>query len=152
MGHVKTTHIRPSTQRSGSRHYENSFPHTRRDVIFVTPMLIRARFSELVETLAHEKMHIFQRMFYEMCSVYFLSQGFQKAALRSAYPLLRSNPDLDAHVYVIDSQVCGSLYTTDRPSNIDDVQQLGPTEHPNERMAYDVGSMVVRHENFLRSI
>ena len=141
------------TQRQGSRHYENSFPHTRKDVIFVTPMLLRASFLELVETLAHEKMHVFQRNFHEMCGVYFLSRGFQKHALRSSYPLMRSNPDLDAYVYTFDMQICGAMYRSSEPRGIDDVDDLGPTEHPNEHMAYDVGSMVVRrHENFLRSI
>ena len=122
--------------------YENSWPHTRANVIFLTPDFFSSEYINICETLAHEKVHVFQRAWPEACSIYYASKGFSRIAKRSQVALVRSNPDLDAFIYQRLDVPCYVEYKSHRPKSMDDVVAHGPTEHPNEDMAYGVGALV----------
>lgn len=135
--------------------YENGWPHTRSDVIFLSkaffqhysPALgpLTSAFRDIVETLIHEKVHVFQRAYPELMRVYNMSHGFERIAPKAAYDRLdiRSNPDLDGFVYSKHKRPCFVRYRSSHPSGMDDTEDVGPTEHPNEEMAYRLAAAVV---------
>ena len=126
--------------------YENGWPHTRLDTIYLSDSFTEMSFARLVEMLAHEKTHIFQRFWPEACVVYYTSQGYSRMYSRQGFQKrtdvnLRANPDLDRFVYAYMGEPCYTCYRTARPRDMEDVDQHGPHEHPNEAMAYMVGSL-----------
>lgn len=125
------------------KNYENSWPHTRGNIIFLSNKLFTNNYLSICETLAHEKMHVFQRALPDACAIYYMSLGYYRIGMRSQMTLSRANPDLDQYVYNYGNVPCFVLYRSTKPASMDDVESHGPTEHPNEAMAYLVGSMVV---------
>lgn len=100
--------------------YELGLPHTRSDIIFLTPKVIKRK--DLVDVLIHEKVHIYQRRYKEKFKKVLLENGYTIVNNRNNRDDLRSNPDLDEFVYEKD----GNVY--DEPKGI--------FEHPNEEIAY----------------
>lgn len=129
------------------RRYENSWPHTRESIVFLSPDFFAPTYTHFnylskCETLAHEKIHVFQRAWPEACAIYHISQGFMRIGFRKQLSLVRANPDLDEYVYSQNCAPCFVSYKNNRPMSMDDVESHGPTEHPNEAMAYRVGKLV----------
>lgn len=120
------------------REYEDGFPHTRQNIIFINDALIRS--SSLASTLLHEKVHVFQRMYPAEMDTWMAGRGFKKWKLRKSEPLSRANPDLDDWIY-IDSRTDRAmiaLYNSEVPKGITDVRLSNVAfEHPYELMAYE---------------
>ena len=135
--------------------YEAGWPHTRADVIFLCkdffkgyyPSSGRSKaYDHMVETLVHEKVHVFQRSHAEFMRLWNSTQGYQRIAPRSSFPAeagIRSNPDLDSYVYSISRTPCFVRYRSSRPKDMYDTEKVGPTEHPNEDMAYKIAAYVM---------
>jgi hypothetical protein len=122
--------------------YEQNYPHTRLDMIFISPNVINH--YEVVRILVHEKMHVFERLYPNEMRVWREAEGYKPYKKFSEYPMRRSNPDLDGTVY-LDKYGNETLvqFTTTNPSSIDDKVTYpgGKTwkeEHPNETLAYMV--------------
>jgi len=105
--------------------YEEGYPHTRRNIIFLSGPVD-------VDTLVHEKLHIWHRYSPpDLASMGFKYLGPRKGTLR-----LRSNPDVDPYIYEGFGKPMVALYNSDRPMNISDVDSEPKFEHPLEYLAY----------------
>jgi hypothetical protein len=124
--------------------YEEGYPHTRNDVIII-PLYLLNNSSQLVNTLIHEKIHVYQKLYPEDINEYLQNNGFTKYKLRSEYNEMfntRSNPDMDEWIYKDkDGNIMMAEYI-DNPKSIMDVKTIpinnSKYEHPFEYMAYDI--------------
>ncbi len=119
--------------------YEDGYPHTRGDVIVLNSRSMSRTDDELRDTIIHEKVHIYQKMYPDDIKAYLDKAGFRIARMRGAYPLARANPDLDEYVYADkDGNIHISEYTSNMPSGIWDITGSSEMEHPLEMMAYQI--------------
>ena len=107
---------------TGGDVYELGLAHTRNDVIFLTPTIIKSK--RLVNTLIHEKIHVYQKQHKESFQKALLDNGYKIVDERRRRKDLRSNPDLDEYIYSFNNRV------------YDD--GTGMYEHPNEKIAYQL--------------
>ena len=105
--------------------YDVGLPHTRGDLVFLYDKHVSEESSleDLVDTLVHEKVHLYQRMNERSIAEYLRRKGYRRIERRAdAATWTRANPDTDGWVYV---------RTDGAPI----------AEHPYEEMAYDLRSM-----------
>jgi hypothetical protein len=137
-----------------SNAYEEGLPHTRGDYIFISPTVLAESYLDLVETLIHEKIHIYQRRYAReqtylevekknvRLTEYMVSKmGFVKVKRRSESACdLRANPDLDDWIYrdPKTNQEMMACYRSSRPTGITDVVGDVTREHPYEWIAYEI--------------
>ena len=122
--------------------YENGLPHTRANIIFLSSY-INEQPQQLVRTMMHEKIHIYQRMYPEEMTQLLEKMGFQRWKMRMGIPRIRANPDVDPWVYLNRDQSAPmmALYTSDQPVSISDVfLEDAAFEHPYEFLAYEIAS------------
>lgn len=126
------------------RVYENGYPHTRMDVIFIPSLLLDSDDVELTRTLIHEKIHVYQRHFPILVKKYVSSIDCEPLTDRQAFPFARANPDLDSKVYRCKgSETWLHEYNSEWPKDINDTKlsQMQNSEHPYEHMAYFIASL-----------
>lgn len=124
--------------------YENGYPHTRSNVIFLSSNDLKS--IDLARTLLHEKVHVYQRMYPEDMREVMKKGGYKPWKLRRDVPLARANPDLDEWIYTdpVSDKPMVAYYTSATPSSISDVTLEHPSfEHPYEKMAYDIANAYV---------
>ena len=95
---------------SGGSTYEYGFPHTRGDVIVVNEKDVKDD-DEFVDTLLHEQMHVYQKIYPEDFQKYLDSEGFVRYCRRNLMPNVAANPDADAWVYMKDGEVFVGQYS-----------------------------------------
>jgi len=78
--------------------YENGFPHTRENIIFIPDKIIPNTVTiDLVNTLIHEKIHVYQRYNKDIMDMIMNNMGYE---ITTEYnPKKRANPDLDYNTY-----------------------------------------------------
>lgn len=125
--------------------YESGSPHTREDVIFLSTLVDFENIKHLINTLLHEKIHIYQRLYPEDLTILLNKRGYYKYKKRLDFlnevPLLRSNPDLDNYIYIDpDGLPMYSVYNNNNPQSVQDIKTVPINsvlyEHPFELMAY----------------
>jgi len=85
---------------------EQNFPHTHNDVIFLPSSYIQSNVSNRIDTLLHEKLHIFQRKYPIQTQILFTKYwNIIPYSLRSFEVPKRSNPDINHIVYAFFSPV-----------------------------------------------
>lgn len=122
--------------------YEDGLPHTRANIIFLSSY-INEQPKDLIRTLIHEKIHIYQRLYPEEMTQILEKLHFKRWKLRMGIPRIRANPDVDPWVYTSAdrSEPMLALYVSDQPANISDVfLQDSAFEHPYEFIAYEIAS------------
>jgi hypothetical protein len=133
----------------GDIQYENGFPHTRKDIIFLFTYLLDLPYKKLVNILIHEKIHVFQRYYPNDSIMKNYMKQFQKIKLRDDLykenSLLRSNPDLDEWIYKDKKSnvIYYANYSSDRPTKINDILSQSNEEHPFEKMAYEISNNLI---------
>lgn len=106
------------------RKYEYGWPHTFGNVIMWPVHL-----TDSLETMIHEKVHVYQKMYPEDVNLYLQQEGFKK--LRRGYHE-RPNPDTDNWLY----EWNGVVYTEDLHTTLPSPDPNSQVyEHPFERMA-----------------
>jgi hypothetical protein len=121
--------------------YEEGLPHTRSDIIFITPSLLEQSKEIIVATIIHEKVHVYQRLYPELFRAVLKKEGYTVLRERKTEPLARANPDLDEYIYLSPkAEEMIFLYKTDKPNSITDVQYSKVSEHPYEEIAYKIAS------------
>jgi hypothetical protein len=107
--------------------YEEGYPHTREDVIFIS------RVPDL-STIMHEQLHVQQR--YNPPDL--IKMGYKLVGKRSDYPRARMNPDVNDDVWIspINNKPMVAQFNTDRPLNLMDIDVPSEFEHPYEYLAY----------------
>lgn len=132
----------------GGTQFENGFPHTRHDIIFLFTHSLALPSEELWKLLLHEKVHVYQRVYRSEYNSGLLHMGYTVACPRRfCAKRSRSNPDLDEYVYKNpQGQLLLAYYPTDYPSSIGDVSYASSSrvEHPNEEIAYHISDAVLQ--------
>lgn len=133
--------------------YEQGFPHTRENVIFVGPSFIPTTIFykdvfAICSTLIHEKIHVYQRLYSDRFTKWLFEMGYQKMMKRNWSPLTRSNPDLDSWMYRHPTgKIMHNNYNSLTPLGISDVSSVDEGlvgsmyEHPNEEIAYKIANI-----------
>jgi hypothetical protein len=129
--------------------YEEGYPHTRHNVIIIPLNLLKNK-SQLINTLIHEKIHVYQKIYPEDINKYLKDNGFSKYKLRSelnnAQSNLRSNPDMDQWIYKNDKDEIMMTEYNNNPNSIMDVKTVPINntkyEHPFEYMAYNITNKI----------
>ena len=135
--------------------YEEGYPHTRDDIIFLSPKLINYNDDALIEILIHESNHIYQRYNKDEINNYLLLNGYKISRKRETEPLIRANPDLDEYIYKDKNNIeMIYKYSCKNPININDlVKSKNNNEHPFEVMAYEISnkysSMIISKYKYL---
>ena len=124
--------------------YENGFPHTRENIIFIPDKIIPNTVTiDLVNTLIHEKIHVYQRYNKDIMDVILNNMGYE---ITTEYnPKKRANPDLDYNTYYDRNKgvLLQCYYNSDRPNSISDVTCTDNNniyEHPYELIAYKIAN------------
>lgn len=123
--------------------YEEGYPHTRHNVIIIPISLLNNK-HQLINTLIHEKIHVYQKTYPEDIEQYLKENGFTKYKLRKEMDNTRSNPDMDEWIYKNKNGDIMMAEYFDNPTSIMDVNikpnNSSKYEHPFEYMAYDITS------------
>ena len=125
--------------------YEEGFPHTRNNLIIIPKSSLNNKES-LINTLIHEKIHVYQKMYPGDMDKYTQYHHFYKKMRRGEVDDARANPDLDEWIYNdSNNQSYMALYKADS-TNITDVTFYPNNshfyEHPYEKMAYDMEKLL----------
>jgi len=120
--------------------YEEGLPHTRENIIFLSKNVLNYIEDDLVKTLIHEKIHIYQRLNVQLFDKIIKCMGFKQIFLVND-EYVRSNPDTNSNIYIDNktnkTMVC--FYRSDKPTGINDVIMTNHSlEHPYEKMAYEI--------------
>jgi hypothetical protein len=128
--------------------YEEGFPHTRGDVIFLSTFTLQEIDHDLTATLIHEKVHIYQRQNPKKMKYLLDKMGYKEMHI-NAHRLQRANPDLNdkTYYYTKTNKIMMFLYKSDRPEHINDIQtsEHASNEHPYEKIAYDIADAYTKH-------
>jgi hypothetical protein len=134
---------------------EEGLPHTLDAVIVLSDLFFMQAVDRCVETLIHEKLHVYQRLY--PLYAYKLFHDVWKYAIfdvQRKYEDARSNPDLNGIVYSKNKVGFYMRYRGGIPDGLTDAAIAGVRgttaeryEHPNERMAYEISNLLVRPGN-----
>ena len=118
---------------------------------------------EQKETILHEKVHIFQRVFPVETNV-LLTHYWQYAinGIKSNMPRVRANPDTNNILYRRGSvSECYQRYNSDTPRDLADsvrycVKGVHLYEHPYEQMAYIIADLLchsqIKNEDYIQVV
>jgi hypothetical protein len=117
--------------------YEEGFPHTRADIIFLSPKIVNYDDDALITVLIHESIHIYQR-YNKDINKYLKENGYTISRRRDSELLIRANPDLDEYIYKDrNGNELFYKYKSTMPTGINDIIPA-INEHPFEIMAYKI--------------
>lgn len=120
--------------------YENGLPHTRGNIIILSKKDID-EYSEqkLTNTLIHEKVHIYQKLYKNDVEKYLNEYNFNIVKERDEYDNIRSNPDLNNIIYKDNNNNIYKATYENNPKSIEDIVYSPINnqsyEHPFEYMA-----------------
>jgi hypothetical protein len=128
--------------------YENGYPHTRNDVIILSKNTINAVNMEedeidknFTQTLIHERIHIYQKMYPKYVKIYLSQNNFKKIKNRDINDNIRANPDTDLSIYKDGNNIVYKALYKNNPNNIGDINYFYGNsqiyEHPYEKMAIE---------------
>ena len=125
--------------------YEEGYPHTRMNVIFITDSVVKSSMTNLVRVLIHEKVHVYERLNPHLMKKWLKYHGYKPHKRLRDYKLGRSNPDLDGWVYLDkNGKETLAIFKNENPTGIDDAtypydrKDGYMAEAPNETLAYQI--------------
>lgn len=130
--------------------YEEGLPHTRENIIFLTKNIITNNEDNLINTLIHEKIHIYQRYNKNIFDKLNNINGFVKINYNNKY--IRSNPDTTNDIYLDTNtnNVMVCLYRNTTPFGINDVIMKNYSlEHPYEKYAYEIANYYYSNNKYI---
>lgn len=81
--------------------YENDIPHTRKHVIiFSKEQINNSTYDDLANTLIHEKVHIYQKIYKEDVQNFIKNNNYKIYKKNTHFDNIRANPDTDNYVYM----------------------------------------------------
>ena len=126
---------------------EEGMPHTKSDVIYLSDFVLKLPYKEIVRTLIHEKIHVYQRHYPNEMNQWIYHNNYTRYRRQSDIPNARSNPDVDGWTYIDENgHETVTLYTSNTPDSILDAKYPGyndhpSSEHPYEKLAYTIDHM-----------
>jgi hypothetical protein len=129
--------------KTSGKYYEEGYPHTRNDIIFITDDVIKSPLKYLIRVLIHEKVHVYSRLYPDLMQEWNTYHGFKRYKPLKNYKYVRSNPDLDNWIYTdkFGKELLAS-FKNENPTGIDDATYSYNNhdgymaEAPNEILAY----------------
>ncbi len=126
--------------------YEGGMAHTiktKDDVVIILPLNIIEKYSwnELINTLIHEKVHVYQKTYQEKIDNYLKDNHYKRDISISKDTLYRANPDIDSNIYIHipSNKIYDMKYTSSNPSSVSDTVHFSyENEHPYEEMAIHI--------------
>jgi len=92
--------------------YEYGLPHTRGDIIIIPVSHCgKGGEDELLDTLMHEQLHVYQKMYPEDFQKYLDNEGFVRHCKRKDIQNVAANPDADEWVYSKDGEIFVGQYS-----------------------------------------
>lgn len=127
--------------------YEEGLPHTRRkDTIIISKNLLKRDEKDLMRTLLHEKVHIYQKQNDEEVDKYLIINGYKKLKKREEKDNIRANIDTDDWIYIDNYKIENKAIYINNAEKITDVIYIPcnsqKCEHPFENMAIEISSMI----------
>lgn len=138
---------------------ENNFPHTLGDIIFLPESFFELDMDKQLETLIHEKIHVYQRLYPLETSMFITKLGYEVWDTQKKYNNIRTNPDTNHFIYIHSrtGTVQAHVYNSDAPKSITDshVERLvgdipwdvpeciKQQDHPYEIMACGIANYIV---------
>ena len=125
-----------------SKSYEDKYPHTRQDIIFIHIDILKSinnskKYYDFVALLIHEKIHIYQRYNNIKIDNLLSNLNIERKYPRMYFRLIRANPDLNDWIYIDENkQLMMSIYNSGFPKNINDIITKSNYEHPYEMISY----------------
>jgi hypothetical protein len=113
---------------------EYGMPHTMVDMIVVNEDVLQKSENEIVKTLIHEKLHVYQRLNNNSTQKWVNKVGFStllpsefSSLDKDLLELRRSNPDLDKNTYKHNKSnvVLKQLYNSSNPTSLQDSKAIG---------------------------
>lgn len=113
---------------------ENGLPHTMSDMIILNKNVMKQTERELVKTIIHEKVHVYQRLNASSCNKWINQVGFVVLSSsdfstlnKDVLNMRRSNPDLDKNTYYHKKNrlVLKQLYNSTTPQSVSDSKAYG---------------------------
>ena len=133
--------------------YEEGYPHTRMNVIFITDNVVDSSMKNLVRVLIHEKVHVYERLYPQLMNKWLKYHGYKPHKRLKDYKLGRSNPDLDGWVYTDkNGKENVAIFKNENPKGIDDATYAYDrkdgymAEAPNETLAYYIDYMYAKEK------
>jgi hypothetical protein len=121
--------------------YEAGLPHTRGDVIFFPRRHLAHPEHDFTQTLIHERIHIYQKMYRDDADAYIKKNGYTRRGI-ARETNTRANPDIDGWTYAdMRGNVMSAGYKADATSVRDVVfkpRDGYENEHPLEKMAIEI--------------
>ena len=127
-----------------SSKYENMYPHTREDIIFIHISIIKdvntlKDYYKFVGLLIHEKLHIYQRYNNIAIDNCLEKLNIKRKYHRINFKLIRANPDLNNWVYQHNDKLMLYEYVNEFPKSINDIKKKNSKyEHPYEMISYTI--------------
>lgn len=140
---------------------EENFPHTISDIIFLPQDFFYNSKDKQIETLIHEKIHVYQRLYTIETAKLITLLGFSIWNTQDKYPNIRTNPDTNSFIYTYDKgdniSVQAQIYNNDKPESIKDShitllkgkkkwdvpECIKQPDHPYEIMACGIAHMIM---------
>jgi hypothetical protein len=119
--------------------YEAGLPHTRGDVIFFPRRHLSHPEHDFTQTLIHERIHIYQKMYRNDAEKYISKNGYTRHEPASANQT-RANPDIDGWTYADSSGTVMAAVYSETAKSLRDVilpKNRYEYEHPLEKMAIE---------------
>jgi len=120
--------------------YEAGLPHTRGDVIFFPRRHLAHPEHDFTQTLIHERIHIYQKMYRDDADAYIKNNGYTRRGI-ARETNTRANPDIDGWTYADrHGDVMSADYKVDATSVRDVIlpKNRYEYEHPLEKMAIEI--------------
>ena len=138
---------------------ENNFPHTLGDIIFLPELFFERSIQNQIETLIHEKIHVYQRLYPIETSMFITKLGYEVWDIQNKYKNIRTNPDTNQFIYINTSTgtVQAQVYNSEMPKSITDShleklvgdipwdvpECIKQQDHPYEIMACGIANYIV---------
>jgi hypothetical protein len=127
---------------------ENDYPHTMNNHIMLPfDFLYNHRTETLIETLIHEKIHIFQKLYTLETNILIIQfWNYSIYSLNHSVELKRANPDINDILYKRNHTECIQEYKSNEPTSLRDSSRdvNCKYEHPYEKMAYIIAEIITR--------
>ena len=129
---------------------ENGYPHTLGDIIILPSLFWNSSKEHQLETIAHEKIHVFQRQFPLLTNILIIQfWKYDILRMKSKELNIRNNPDINNIIYVRNGDLCYQTYKKNPKSLRDSslVVSCGKEkyEHPYEKMAYTIADIIANN-------
>jgi hypothetical protein len=114
--------------------------------VIIIPSKIIKNYSwdELIKTMIHEKVHVYQKTFPEKIDNYLKQNQYSKHSHIDANTLHRANPDTDLTIYKHSpsNKIYEMTYQSSKPRSISDTVHFSyGDEHPFEEMAIHIENL-----------